>query len=178
MISEYLTEKNVGVFLENRLETNSIILHNKKFPNSSINFRPDYRIDELNLVVEFEGYYHYNTYNIQLKDSLKLVKLIESGYRVIKIPYFIQFNSTIAVESIFSELISNTLPFNNYPHGFIDKKALRVCDFNYFGVKRFLNDLKIFSFAKEDILKTLTSNEITMLTVFESVISKDEIKLQ
>ena len=83
MISEYLTEKLLGTFLQERLGDSFDIIHNKKFPCQDVNFRPDYRIDGLGIVIEFDGYRHYNTHSLQLKDASKYSEIAKNNYTLL-----------------------------------------------------------------------------------------------
>lgn len=62
--------------------------------------RPDYRSETLKMIVEFDGLQHYTKPDIIEKD-LKTTELYESfGYKVVRIPYFIQLTNK-AVKTLF-----------------------------------------------------------------------------
>ena len=62
--------------------------------------RPDYRSDSLKLIIEFDGIQHYKDPSKIEKDH-KNTKIYESyGYKVVRIPYFIQLTNK-AVKQIF-----------------------------------------------------------------------------
>ena len=62
--------------------------------------RPDYRSDKLKMIIEFDGLQHYTKPDIIEKD-IRNTKLYESaGYKVVRIPYFIQL-SRKAVKTLF-----------------------------------------------------------------------------
>jgi hypothetical protein len=62
--------------------------------------RPDYRSEELKLIIEFDGLQHYTKPDIIEKD-LKTTELYKNfGYKVVRIPYFIQLTNK-AVKSLF-----------------------------------------------------------------------------
>ncbi len=77
--------------------------------------RPDYRSEKLKLIIEFDGLQHYTKPDIIEKDSknTELYKVL--GYKVVRIPYFIQLtNKAVKVlfgvevsEPLFSESISS-----------------------------------------------------------------------
>ena len=77
--------------------------------------RPDYRSEKLKLIIEFDGLQHYTNPDIIEKD-IKNTELYKNfGYKVVRIPYFIQltkksvktlFDVDIAVE-LFDETISS-----------------------------------------------------------------------
>ena len=62
--------------------------------------RPDYRSESLKLIIEFDGLQHYTKPDIMKKD-LKTTEIYESlGYKVVRIPYFIQLTNK-AVKTLF-----------------------------------------------------------------------------
>jgi len=70
--------------------------------------RPDYRSEELKLIIEFDGLQHYTKPNIIEKDIMN-TKLYESfGYKVVRIPYFIQLSNK-AVKTLFGVDINEDL---------------------------------------------------------------------
>lgn len=77
--------------------------------------RPDYRSEELKLIIEFDGLQHYTKPDIIEKD-LKTTELYKNfGYKVVRIPYFIQLtNKTVKIlfdvevpEELFDESVSS-----------------------------------------------------------------------
>ena len=70
--------------------------------------RPDYRSEKLKLIIEFDGLQHYTKPDIIEKDS-KTTELYKSfGYKVVRIPYFIQLTNK-AVKSLFDVDVSEEL---------------------------------------------------------------------
>ena len=70
--------------------------------------RPDYRSEKLKLIIEFDGLQHYTKPNIIEKD-LKNTELYKGlGYRVVRIPYFIQLTNK-AVKTLFDVDVSEPL---------------------------------------------------------------------
>ena len=63
--------------------------------------RPDYRSESLKLIVEFDGLPHYQNPDIILKDKVNTEKYQNMGYRVVRIPYFIQLTNK-AVKQLFN----------------------------------------------------------------------------
>lgn len=152
MVEDYLTEKLLGQFLEERFHEEFV--HDKVVPNSDIKLRPDYRCDKLKLIVEFDGYYHYNNSKIILNDYIKDNCYRNLEYSIIRIPYFIQLDYRV-INLLFSSYDINKDSFNSYPHGFVDKVCLLPSDFNYVGIERFKKDLLRFSIVKAEIEKSL-----------------------
>jgi hypothetical protein len=76
--------------------------------------RPDYRSETLKIIIEFDGLQHYTNPDIIEKD-LRHTELYQSlGYKVVRIPYFIQLSNK-AVKTLFGitvkeELFDETIP--------------------------------------------------------------------
>ena len=68
---------------------------------------PDYRCEELKLVVEFDGILHYTDHNTILRDANNERIYKKMGYTVIRIPYFIQLTNVV-VNTLFKQY-SNVL---------------------------------------------------------------------
>jgi hypothetical protein len=70
--------------------------------------RPDYRSEELKLIIEFDGLQHYRKPDIIEKD-IKNDELYKSfGYKVVRIPYFVQLTDK-AVKTLFDIDVSEEL---------------------------------------------------------------------
>lgn len=90
-------------------------LHNMQFGehNGKIyHFRPDYRSDHLKIVIEFDGTLHYSNPDNIRGDKRKDDIYNRAGYRVIRIPYFIQLTRTV-VKQLFGVDVQNELFPNN-----------------------------------------------------------------
>ena len=151
MMNNYLTEKALGEYLT-QIFPNHEFIRDKTVPDSKIRNRPDYRNDELMLIVEFDGYRHYSNPDNILVDEHKDDVYEGMGYKIIRIPYFIQMSTDI-VKLLFNK---NVKIEQIYPHGFIDSKAMLPAFFCELGVTRFKNDLKKFDIVREDIISSLT----------------------
>ena len=152
MYNEYLTEGLLRQFCKERFYKYNLIFNRNLEPG--VNIRPDIKIPELNLVIEFNGYLHYTSAKTIINDLHKQDIYFNKHLTLIEIPYFIQLDG-IMVDFLFSKYITNLEPFNNYPHGFIDKKAALPCDFCELGINRFRNDLQKFSIVCNDIINSL-----------------------
>lgn len=76
--------------------------------------RPDYRSEKLKLIVEFDGIQHY-TMPDRIKNDVLSTKFYESlGYKVVRIPYFIQLTNK-AVKYFFNVDVTEPL-FNENIH--------------------------------------------------------------
>lgn len=150
-MKEYLTEKKLGEILKH-LKPNLNFINNKNVPNSILKrHRPDYRCEEIKLILEFDGYRHYCDPKVILSDIKKDEEYEKLGYRVFRIPYFIQMSSKL-LELIFNEEIEYK---QTYPDGFIDEKAMLPASFCSMGIEKFEEDLKKFDYAYDSIFKSM-----------------------
>lgn len=77
--------------------------------------RPDYRSEKLKLIVEFDGLQHYTKPDIIEKDLITTELYKNIGYKVVRIPYFIQLSNKAiktlfdvnVLEELFDETISS-----------------------------------------------------------------------
>ena len=76
--------------------------------------RPDYRSKSLMLIIEFDGIQHYtNPVNIEKdQENTKFYKSL--GYKVVRIPYFIQLSNK-AVKTLFNVDVKEPLFDENIP---------------------------------------------------------------
>jgi len=132
---EYLTEKKLGSILEILYPSHNFI-HNKAVPNSGLRNRPDYRNSDLMLIVEFDGHYHFTNPITILRDELKDRTYKAMGYKIIRIPYFIQIDSCSA-HLLFDSPYCLNLPEPNFPQGFITKNAVTPANFCSLGLMKF-----------------------------------------
>lgn len=86
-------------------------IHDKAIGNLNGNLyrsRPDYRSEKLRLIIEFDGLQHYTKPDIIEKD-IKTTELYKKfGYKVVRIPYFIQLSKK-AVKSLFDVDVTEEL---------------------------------------------------------------------
>ena len=116
-------------------------------------FRPDYRSEQLKLIVEFDGYRHY-TVSKQVKADQQRNELYYSlGYKVVRIPMFVQLTTPI-IKLLFDVDVQVE---QVYPHGFISDAGTLIlpADFCYIGIQRFLEDLITFKIIRQDIIDSL-----------------------
>lgn len=123
-------------------------IHDKTVPNlldldgRSKRLRPDYRSEELKLIVEFDGLPHYQDPDVIRKDH-NSYKLYESnGYKLIRIPYFIQLTNSV-VEKLFDRVCNVALFDNSIPSLGLSSKctpAYLCID----GIKRMAEEYKKF----------------------------------
>lgn len=70
--------------------------------------RPDYRSEKLKIIIEFDGLQHYTKPDIIEKDYRLTTVYTELGYKVVRIPYFIQLTNK-AVKTLFNINVSENL---------------------------------------------------------------------
>ena len=103
--------------------------------------------------MEFDGYRHYFSNSaVILKDLEKDTAFAAVGYRIIRIPYFVQLSTSI-VERLFGLKAVGVEQI--YPHGFVAEEALLPADFCHLGIVRFRQDLDRFEFIRDDIIGSL-----------------------
>ena len=83
-------------------------VHNKKMPGVKGDCRPDFRSDSLKIVIEFDGILHYTNPGNIIADRKKDEVYKEAGYKVVRIPYFIQLTNEV-VEKLFGKKVDEPL---------------------------------------------------------------------
>lgn len=149
---DYLVERRLGDFLH------------KAFPEG---FDWQVQIDDsrrrydflINLngqktLVEFDGFGHYTKPSCASNDRLKTSIAEKLGYRVIRIPYYIQLR-----EDSFRHLFGVPWPTVNeqsqFPHGFIETEVF-PSHFGVAGAVRFYEELMSFSpEIRRDVIRSL-----------------------
>ena len=175
MKSKYLTEESLGEFLR-VIYPNYDWVHDQKFraeiesEEKTYNFRPDYCCHELRLCVEFDGPDHFTKASVIQADRNKDYTLIEKiGYKVIRVPYFIQLN-TEGIKILFNKDVKIDYGFN---HGFISKGVTLPADFCEQGAWKlqvFLSVIKsaeveasekVFYQIRESLLNKINSSKLS-----------------
>ena len=86
-------------------------------------------------------------------------KILENnGYKIVRIPYFIQLTKENQLK-LFGKYVEFNLDF---PNGFIHPKAILPMDFCYLGLKRFKEDLDKFN--DDEIIDSVNSR-LKMLNI-------------
>ena len=179
---EFIYEKNFQKLLLDKLYPDNEWIHNKTVPNAKLgNCKPDFRCDELKIIIEFNGDRvdsfpsHYSSTKRIMTDIKKKIRYEKMGYKVIEYPYFVQ-PSTEVIKLLFGiDYVYEQI----YPHGFIDEKAKLPADFCELGVKRFIKELDSFSIIKESIINSL-KEKIEILGDYKLVVTeqlKEYLKL-
>lgn len=122
-------------------------IHDKAFgihkDGENHKIRPDYRSDGLKLIVEFDGLPHYQDPAVIIKDDKNTEIYRQNGYKVVRIPYFIQLTND-AVEKLFGVKVGEHLFKVSYPSlGGTDLKHNPSCLCPE-GLKRMAREFKNF----------------------------------
>lgn len=88
-------------------------VHDKQVPNliwqgKIKKLRPDYRSESLKIIIEFDGLPHYQNPDIILSDQEKDKIYEANGYKIVRIPYFIQLTQEV-VKKMFNVEVSQEL---------------------------------------------------------------------
>lgn len=172
-MEEYLNEKNLGSLLE-YLYPNGEWIHNKNISKETFEkrakkskeqlerrmFRPDYRNEELSLIVEFDGLDHYQSAPIFWNDIVKKTYYESLGYKFIQIPYYLQPTKSV-VKEFFGVNVDENL--TNLKNGFniVNDKPNRSlpASFSESGVRRFISEFNRLDIETQNqILETLYDN--------------------
>ena len=70
--------------------------------------RPDYRSEKLKMIVEFDGVQHYTSPERIRRDACNTDKYKRLGYKVVRIPYFIQLTNAV-VKKLFGVEVKEPL---------------------------------------------------------------------
>jgi len=150
----YLTEQKLVKLMQNIYGVNNIVSQYKDKQDTYKRYTYDIFIKSECILVEFDGDQHYSNIDTIKRDMIKNT-IIDNSHlysRIIRIPYFVQLTT-----EVFSHLFQkdNVIIDQDYPHGFIDKKAKLPSNYCSHGELKFLEDLERFSYIKEDILDSL-----------------------
>lgn len=129
----YLTEQKLGRILSLSFEAEIIKQH--RFKSEKQTFIVDFFIPEHKLIIEFDGYRHYQVMATIVRDRALDIWAANEGYTVIHHPYWLQLDSRVFYHHFKREVDIRPA----YPHGFIDKKALLPADFNSAGWNQFMH---------------------------------------
>ena len=105
-------------------------------------YRPDYRSEKLKMIIEFDGLDHYRSPDHCINDKNKEKFFRKNGYKVIRIPYFIQLTNK-AVSCLFGRNIKEPLFDEKIPSLGIKSKNTPAYLCNL-GIKRMAEDFLMF----------------------------------
>ena len=134
--------------------------------------RPDYRSESLKMIVEFDGLPHYTNPDVILKDLQNTDNYEKAGYKVVRIPYFIQLSKD-AVKELFSVDLDQELFDDSIPSlGLKGRNTpAYLC---HEGVKRMAKEFLRFPHQYEINLKALKEANSSFLTGVELLIQYAE----
>lgn len=153
MEKKYLTEEKMIEFLYKHVDAEGV--HNRQF--DWYKFRPDFVSHKHKLIVEYDGNSHYMKAKTILDDQKKTEIIIAAGFKIIRIPYFVQLDKQVMKNLFSNYMIEEPYDYVDYPHGFIDKNVFLPADFCSLGIRRFYCDLKRFDFIFDNILQSLAN---------------------
>jgi len=160
VVNDGLRENTLGIILK-KILPNTKWIHDKVVPELD-NTKPDYRCEELKLIVEFDGYQHYTKSKEIVRDYQKDKMRKQAGYNNIRIPYFVQLTAEVVCNLFEDYDIVLDDYSKGYPHGFISDNVIYPADFCSLGVRRFTKDLQRFGdTVRNDIAKSL-ANKVNM----------------
>ena len=81
-------------------------IHDRTCPGTR--YRPDFRSEQLKIIIEFDGILHYKNPENIIRDRKKDAQYRALGYEVVRIPYFIQLTNQ-AVKQLFHRDVSEEL---------------------------------------------------------------------
>ena len=150
--------------------------HNKELGihinGSRLKTRPDYRNEEMRMIIEFDGIQHYSNFNTILSDD-KNTKTYEGlGYAVIRIPYFIQLTNE-AVWKLFKVNVREPLFDGNY-QSLTERRVFPACLCTA-GIERMAKEFAKFPDQYEvnlNALKKLNNDALTGVSLLESAYKK------
>jgi len=134
--------------------------------------RPDYRSETLKMIVEFDGLPHYTNPDVILKDLQNTENYEKAGYKVVRIPYFIQLSKD-AVKELFSVELDQELFDDSIPSlGLKGRNTpAYLC---HEGVKRMAKEFLRFPHQYEINLKALKEAYCSFLTGVDLLIQYAE----
>lgn len=150
-----------------KLFPNNIFVHNKylKINDAYVlnslkqKIRPDYICEELKLIIEFDGDSgkngHYTDPFVILKDNENYKTLTELGYKIIRIPFYVQLNKDV-IKYFFDLNYDGMLYDTVNDHGFMHPLCVLPSQFCEHGIDKLVYDLhNLPTEIVKDIIKSL-----------------------
>lgn len=89
-------------------------VHDKTIPGLKKRIRPDYRCEKLKLIVEFDGLPHYKNPDRIIADEQNDIIYQHLGYKVVRIPYFIQLTNDV-IKKLFGREVDELMFDSSVP---------------------------------------------------------------
>ena len=149
MKKNYLTQNKLTELLSNMFEIWTEI------PIEGTRFKSDIQFifNGDKYAVEFDGDSHYCDIKVMERDIRKDRILVEKGFNVVRIPYWIQLDE-ITFKMLF-RFDSPTPIERNYPHGFVDNKAKTPAYFCVNGIQKFLEMMDYMAEKYTDVFEEI-----------------------
>lgn len=124
--------------------------------------RPDYRSESLKIIIEIDGLPHYTSPSNILNDEIKNKRYEKAGYKVIRIPYFIQLSNEV-VKELFDVDVNIPLFDDKYTSMGIKNKntPAYLCPL---GIKRMAKEFKKFPKQYKTNIEALKKENNILLT--------------
>ena len=138
-------------------------------------YRPDYRSESLKMIVEMDGLPHYTSPQNVINDEIKTKRYEADGYKVIRIPYFIQLTNDV-IKQLFGVEVKEKMFDEKYASMGIKNKNTPafVCPL---GLKRMAKEFKCFPTQyKINVDSLLKENDVLLTGV--DMLQKEYNKLQ
>ncbi|KGF17040.1 hypothetical protein HMPREF1640_08045 [Prevotella sp. S7-1-8] len=148
-------------------------IHDQSIKASGRRSRPDYRCETLKLIIEFDGVQHYQKPDRIRSDNENQRFYEELGYKVVRIPYFIQLSNNV-VKSMFDRNIDEPLFDESIPSlGIKGKNTPAYCC--PLGIKRMAREFIYYPEQYITNLKALKNENDDFLTGV-SILEEEYIK--
>ena len=137
--------------------------------------RPDYRSKSKKIIIEFDGLGHYKDPNTILDDEKKDEFYRSIGYKVVRIPYFIQLTNK-AVETMFGVVVNEPL-FNEKIPSMGPEEKNTPAFLCYAGIRKMAKIFKNFPDqydANVAFLKECDNEFLTGVNILESEYLRNE----
>ena len=179
IIESYLTQQKLEEILKNE---DSLVFLEKEFPVPGTRLRFDFLVrfkdSQTTIAVEFNGYQHYTDAKAIHRDAKKHLIAREQGFVLVNIPYFVQMTNESFEHYFGCKPLTDII--QNYPHGFIDNKAVLPANFCEVGVDRFGNELFLLPDPiKNQVWKSLSDkilvNKMEPCTVFPVSLLSEQV---
>jgi hypothetical protein len=137
-------------------------IHDKTIKGSGRRIRPDYRCESIKMIIEFDGVQHYKLPDKILKDVEHQNFYEQLGYKVVRIPYFIQLTNDVVREMFGREVSEDLFNPNIGTMGAHGRNSPAYCC--YEGLKRMVAEFKKYPQQYEVNLKLLKEADDEFLT--------------
>lgn len=157
VLGGYCKEDNFESMVLQKMFPGKKWVRDRVVPNSSSRTRPDFRCEELKLIVEYNGYRHYTQADRILRDIEKKKNYEDLGYMVVEWPYWLQPDPNTILALFMQTDKKFAKHYTDFHQGFVAKGCALPADFCTLGVKRFYYELG--QLPRDTIIQVLWSLE-------------------